>query len=606
MELRILGPLEVCDDSGQPVKLPAGRERALLAVLALQRGEVVSTDVLVDALWGEQPPPTASKALQGYVSHLRRLLDSSGADGMLVTQPPGYALRLDGSRVDVRRFEVLAAEGWRTLDHDTAAAVATFEEALALWRGPVLGEFAFAEFAQREIHRLEELRLETVEGRIEGLLRLGRHGAVVAELEARVDEHPLRERLRGQLMLALYRCGRQAEALEVYRDGRALLADELGLEPGTDLQRLQRAILEQDPSLEAQERAPAPSTVAPPVPESGGGRRRRLRILVAGLVLLAVAIAGVTVGYLLVRDEGPATVVVTPPALVVVDPATNRVVASIPLGSRPVTVAGGAGAVWVGDARDGTVTRIDLATRTAAKTIGIGSPVVDLATGVGGVWAATGGFGEIVRIDPEVDAVARRIPLGDPDDPVVPTVSAIGAGDGRVWAGAFDGLARIDPSTGDVEAMVDLGRTGALQLAVGDGAVWATTIASRAKRVEARSAKETAEFYAGSWVYPIALGGGAVWIGGTPGPGSSPSSKAQVWKVNAVTGSQIFSTPPLTDVSGIAYGEGAVWVTSWVDSEVARIDPQTGDVLARIPIGGPSEDVAVHDGLVWIPVQRAS
>ena len=154
MELRILGPFEVCDDSGQPVKLPAGRERALLAVLALQRGAVVSTDVLVDALWGEQPPTTASKALQGYVSHLRRLLGSLGANGMLVTQPPGYALRVDESRVDARRFEVLAAEGWRTLDYDPAAAVATFEEALALWRGPVLGEFAFAEFAQREIHRL--------------------------------------------------------------------------------------------------------------------------------------------------------------------------------------------------------------------------------------------------------------------------------------------------------------------------------------------------------------------------------------------------------------------------------------------------------------------
>jgi DNA-binding SARP family transcriptional activator/streptogramin lyase len=596
VELRILGPFEVCDDSGQPVKLPTGRERALLAVLALQRGEVVSTDGLVDALWGEQPPTTASKALQGYVSHLRRLLDASGGDGTLVTQPPGYALRVDDSRVDARRFEVLAAEGWRTLDHDAAAAVGTFEEALALWRGPVLGEFAFAEFAQREIHRLEELRLETVEGRIEGLLRLGRHGAVVAELEARVDEHPLRERLRGQLMLALYRCGRQAEALDVYRAGRALLADELGLDPGIDLQRLERAILEQDPSLEAPERVPGPSLVKP-AHEGKGGPRRRLRAVAVASILVAVAVVGVTVGYLVIRDAGPTPITIAPPALVVVDPASNRVVASIPLGSRPVTVAGGAGAVWVGDARDGTVTRVDPATRSVSKTIGIGSPVVDLATGVGGVWAATGGFGDVIRIDPEIDAVARRSPLGDPEDPVVPAVSSVGAGDGRVWAGAFDGLVRLDPTSGEVIAEVDLGRTNALQMAVGDGAVWATTIASRAKRVEAGSAEVTTEFYAGSWVFPIALGGDAVWVGGANG---------QVWKLDPVTGSGLLTLRVVPDVSGVAFGEGSLWVTSFDRKELVRVNPATGEVQARVALHGPAEDVVVHDGLVWVPVQRAS
>ena len=145
-----------------------------------------------------------------------------------------------------------------------STALATFEEALALWRGPALSEFAFAEFAQPEIRRLEELRLETVEGRIEAILRLGRHGAVVAELGTLVEAHPLRERLRGQLMLALYRAGRQAEALEVYREGRTLLSDQLGLEPGTDLQRLERAILEQDPALDAPAEQPREAGDAPP------------------------------------------------------------------------------------------------------------------------------------------------------------------------------------------------------------------------------------------------------------------------------------------------------------------------------------------------------
>jgi DNA-binding SARP family transcriptional activator len=592
VQLRILGPFEVCDDSGRLVKLPAGRERALLAVLALHRGEVVSNDALLDALWGEQPPPTAAKALQGYVSHLRRILDSAGAGGILATQSPGYVLRVGDGVVDAQRFEALAAEGWRQLDDDPQAAVATFEEALGLWRGPALGEFAFAEFAQREIHRLDELRLETVEGRIEGLLRLGRHGAVVAELEARVDEHPLRERLRGQLMLALYRSGRQAEALEVYRDGRRRLANDLGLEPGTELQRLERQILAQDPELDAPARSARAARSPPP--------RRRARLVAMALVLLAVAFAGVTVGYLVLRDDASASVTITPPALVVVDAATNRVVASIPVGSRPVTVTAGEGGIWVGDARDGTVTRVDPATRKVVATIGIGSPVVDLATGFRAVWAATGGFGEVVRVDPELGAVARRIPVGRPGDVEVATVSAIGVAAGRIWASAPEGMVRIAPGSGQVVDAVDMGGFSALQIAVGGGAVWATTFANRAHRIEARSGDETTDFYPGTDVYPITVGGNATWVGG------AWESADQLWKVDQVTGSQLFTARPASDVAAIAFGERSVWITAFEDAALVRIDPEEGEIEARIPIGGAAEDVVVHDGLVWIPVQRPS
>jgi DNA-binding SARP family transcriptional activator/streptogramin lyase len=587
VQLRILGPFEVCDDSGEPVKLPAGHERALLAVLALRRGEVVSTDGLVDALWGEQPPPTAAKALQGYVSHLRRILESAGETGVLVTQPPGYLLRLADEAVDARRFEVLAAQGWRQLDDDPAGAVATFEAALALWHGPALGEFAFSDFAQREIHRLDELRLETIEGRLEGQLRLGRHGAVVAELEARVDEHPLRERLRGQLMLALYRCGRQAEALEVYRDGRRRLANDLGLEPGSELQRLERQILEQDPALDA----PTPAR-GPHGASSSGPRRVRGRRVAMAVILVVAAVAGVTLGYLVVRDDASGSVAIAPPALVAVDPATNRVVASIRVGSRPSSVSAGADAVWVGDARDGTVTRIDPADRTVVKTIGIGSPVVDLATGVGGLWAATGGIGDVVQIDPEDDAVAKRIALGDPDDPFVPSVSAIGVGDGRVWAGTVEGLVQIDPDAGAIVRRVP--GVGVLQIAVGGGAVWSTTLTSRAIRTEARSARETASYYAGNWVYPIVLGGGAGWVGGAAG----------LSKVDPVTAAALFSSRPASDVSSIAFGEGSVWVVSGIERSLARLNPETGEVEARIELQGVVVDLLVDDGLVWLAVQR--
>jgi DNA-binding SARP family transcriptional activator len=510
VELRILGPFEVFDDAGREVRVPSGRERALLVVLALRRGEVVSTDTLVDALWGEHPPSTAVKAVHGYVSHLRRLLGPRAGD-VLSTRHPGYVLRIETDAVDAARFERTAQEGRRALgDDDPEEALVRLDEALGLWRGPALVDFSFDDFARQDIERLEALRVEAMEDRGDALLRLGRHGELVSELGPLVEAHPLRERLRGQLMLALYRRGRQAEALDVYARGRRLLAGELGLEPGAELQRLERAILAQDPALDdspAQTRENARGVVSAP----GGKRRRgrRLRLLVSAL-LLALVFAAATLSYILVRSEAPSRVGVAPPALVVVDPATNRIVASIPLGSRPVAVAAGAGAVWVGDEQDGTITEVDGQHLRAVRTIAIGAPVVDLAFGLGGVWAATGASGEVVRVDPLLGAVAERIPLGDPNDPVEPTAAAIGVGDGRVWVGALDGLARVSPSAGRVVETVDLGRSNALQVAVGGGAVWASTNASRATRVDASSGRKTAEFYAGSSVYAVALGAHAL------------------------------------------------------------------------------------------------
>ena len=180
-------------DEAAAIRLPAGRERVLFAALLLRRGEVVSTDALIDALWGKRPPSTASKAVQGYVSHLRRAL----GDGVLITQSPGYVLRVDVGSIDAERFEQLAAEGHRALeDADPGGALANLDAALALWRGPALADFTFNDFAQSEIQLLTERRLEMQEDRIEALLELGRHGGLVAELEALVAAHPGRERLR--------------------------------------------------------------------------------------------------------------------------------------------------------------------------------------------------------------------------------------------------------------------------------------------------------------------------------------------------------------------------------------------------------------------------
>jgi DNA-binding SARP family transcriptional activator len=249
MEFRILGPLEVRDD-GQAVELGAGKPRAVLAVLLLNANRVVSSDTLIESLWGERPPATATKALQIYVSQLRKQLGRE----RIVTTSPGYELRLEPDELDLVRFEQLVAGG-------------DYRAALALWRGAPLADFAYEPFAQSEIARLEELWLATVESRIEADLGANRHASVVGELEALVRQYPLRERFRAQLMLALYRSGRQAEALDAYQAGRALLSEQLGLEPGPELRELQRAILAQDPALSPAlpSEEPAAPDVEPPV-----------------------------------------------------------------------------------------------------------------------------------------------------------------------------------------------------------------------------------------------------------------------------------------------------------------------------------------------------
>jgi DNA-binding SARP family transcriptional activator len=261
MDFQILGPLEVRRE-GQPVPLGAAKLRALLAILLLHAGEVVSSERLIDGIWGDEPPGTASHALQVYVAQLRKALEPGHARGAphrrVLTRAGGYLLHVEPGRLDAERFERLVAEGRRALDRGEPAAAATeLREALALWRGPALADFTYAPFAQGEIARLEELRLVALDGRLEADLALGAHARLVGELESLVREHPLRERLRGQLMLALYRSGRQADALAAFQDARRTLVDELGIEPGPGLQGLQRDILEHRPGLDAPLAAPA-------------------------------------------------------------------------------------------------------------------------------------------------------------------------------------------------------------------------------------------------------------------------------------------------------------------------------------------------------------
>jgi DNA-binding SARP family transcriptional activator len=246
VEYGILGPLEA-RAGGRPIPLGGARQRAVLAVLLTHAGEVVSADRLIDELWGERPPGTAANVLQGYVSHLRKAL---GRDAIL-TRDPGYVVELETGQLDLHLFEALVEESRVALARsDAERAAALLREGLGLWRGPALADFAYEPFAQAEIARLEELRLVGIERRLEADLELGRHAEVVGELEALVRKHPLRERLRAHQMLALYRAGRQAEALEAYQHARSALVEGLGIDPSPALQELERAILNQDPAIE--------------------------------------------------------------------------------------------------------------------------------------------------------------------------------------------------------------------------------------------------------------------------------------------------------------------------------------------------------------------
>jgi DNA-binding SARP family transcriptional activator len=275
VEFRVLGPL-VVSQGDRLVRVGGARQRSLLALLLIRANELVSTDQLIEELWGERPPSEAANALQAAVSRLRRSLGAGHSDGPLttrvVTRSPGYVFEVDPELIDARRFERLAREGREALaDADAVRAAADLADALALWRGEPFADFVYEPFAQSEIARLEELRLMATEDRIEAALNLGRELDVVSELEALVARHPFRERLRGELMLALYRTGRQAEALEAYREGHRTMTAELGIDPSPALRQLEAAILRHDSSLSA----PLPDARSLTVQPSEAVRPRR-------------------------------------------------------------------------------------------------------------------------------------------------------------------------------------------------------------------------------------------------------------------------------------------------------------------------------------------
>jgi DNA-binding SARP family transcriptional activator len=585
MEFRLLGPLEVADGDGT-VRLAEGRQRAVLILLLLHRNEAVSLDRLIDTLWGQRPPATAAKVLQNHVGQLRRALgDRDGA--RLQTRGRGYLVRVQPGELDLERFEQLVQEGSDALGRDEpTAAAARLREALALWRGPALADVAYESFAQPEIARLDEQRLVALEQRLDADLALGRHTDVIGELEALVAEHPLRERLRGQLMLAQYRSGRQAQALEVFQDARRALVDELGIEPGPALRELHGKILRQDAAL-----APGPERW----PRVQSRSRRALVLLaVGGALLLAAAVAGLFVGR---RGETPSrarlVLDLADNSIAAVDPASGDLTLGLNLPGRPTGLAAVRDAALVvtvnspmlvvADAPSGTPTPVGLPFQPAA-----------VATNGHDAWVADGEHGVLLRFRIGYKRPPAR--LHWPRSHAGPT--AVAVGEGAIWiADGSRSLWRLDPLSREAEpipAGVPLDG-----VTVGAGAVWAySSRPPTVVRVDPASHVPKG----------LAIAGGGNEVAPLP-IGIATTSRA-VWVLNRNAGTVTRIDPQPLQVAttikigvdrmprGIAAAGETVWVANG-DGSLSRIAAAGGDP-ATVWIGEALSGVASGGGRLWV------
>ncbi|MBD0330531.1 MAG: winged helix-turn-helix domain-containing protein [Thermoleophilia bacterium] len=478
LEFLVLGPLEV-REGGSTVELGPRKERAVLAALLFARGGVATRERLIDELWGEQPPASADKSVQISVSNLRKRL----GEGVIATRGNGYALELAPEAVDARRFEALAADGRRLLAAGNAvAARERLAAALAFWRGPALADLAEEPFLAGESARLEELRLAAIEDRTEAELALGNHEPVVAELGRLVREHPLRERLRGQLMLALYRSGRQAEALAAYRDAARTLREELGLEPSPALRQLERSILEHAPDLDRGAGAAVRDAESRP-------RVTRARVAVAAVAVLGAA-AGAAAWLTTPWAGSSAGASVPANAVALVHPRTNAVAGHVRLGGAPGAIAVGDDAAWVANLQNEVVARIDPRTRAVTRTYPVGGRAEAVVAGPGAVWVGSASRDEVVRIDHRRDRRTRirvgtrgSLPCSSAELPSLQTrfriplpVADLVLADGAVWfVCATHALARVDPDAGEA-TLVDYAGRLPVAIAYGAGSLWVANL----------------------------------------------------------------------------------------------------------------------------------
>jgi DNA-binding SARP family transcriptional activator/streptogramin lyase len=555
VDFRILGPLEVAGGDGMsPLPLGGAKQRAVLALLIVHRDEPISTDRLVDELWGDCPPATAAKTLQGYVSRLRKVL----GNGVLQTEGHAYRLAIGCDDLDAACFERLVTEARSAASvGDLDGASRGLAEALSLWRGAALADLAYEPSVRTEAARLEELRVTAVEDHVDVDLARGRTGELLPELEALVREHPLRDRLRAQQMLALYRCGRQADALASYQHGRDALVGELGLEPGPALQELEHAILSQDPTLEPPRRT---------IPLRGSGHAPYNR-LIAGvaclLVAVVVAAAMLKLGW---REPRTTAALLQRDAVGLVDPGSGTLTGAIRVAGGPARLVAAPGRVWVGSDDARTISALDIGSRTVRAVVGTGSFPSDIASGEGALWALDREHGTVLRVNRATAMVERRIDVG---------------------AGApfVHDRSVLDPWS----------------LAVGAGGVWVTDGSAMLVQIDPRRGRVIRRIDAGDALHGVAVAAGAVWTIG--GPSASvlridPRRGTVSDRIRIVSRSDYDAPYPIQ----IEAGEGAVWVLSANTATVSRIDPRRREVTATVPVGAEHlpRRLAVGDATVWV------
>jgi DNA-binding SARP family transcriptional activator/ABC-type transport system substrate-binding protein len=553
----VLGPVGAYGEAGA-ISVGGPRPRALLAVLLLHANRVVAREQLIDAVWGDSPPDSASHTLDGYVSRLRKAL----GDGRLTRQPPGYVLHVQPGELDLDRLQELAQSAEAAL-HEGRPADATrlCGQALGLWRGDPLGNVSGDGFLREEVDYLKQLQLSVLEQGIESELALGRHGRLVAELERLVAAHPLRERFRAQLMLALYRSGRQADALAVYAETRALLVEDLGLDPSAQLRELQRRILSHDPALELSVTVAANDGPAPePVP----GRRRTAGLLVGGAAVLGLMAALPTV---LATRGSPGASRIAASSIAFLDSRSGELRGDLPV------AASGAGqlratAGWLWDKKEfGDLLQIDPRTLQIVRSISIGPTIGGFTAGDGGLWFVAADSRTLLRVDPRYGLVTRRSRLSPQSEPNLGPIAEsadLAFADGSVWAA--HGLAqvdRVDPASGRVIHRFPI-RDASL-LAVGGGAIWVgSSDVGQLTKIDPATNVIVATARIRPWISALTAGGGFVWA----------SNSERIWKLSP--GGELLDTIKTpSDTGSIIFGDGALWVTNDILGTVTRIDPQT-------------------------------
>jgi DNA-binding SARP family transcriptional activator/streptogramin lyase len=589
VEFRILGPLEVVGGTNG-VSLDAPKVRALLGVLLLHPNEVVSLDRLIDELWGERPPATAAKIVQTYVSQLRHAL---GADA-IATRAPGYVLLVENGSLDANAFRRLVAEArGLAATGDDEQACPVYREALALWRGPPLAGLVFESFARNEVERLDEERLSAVMDLTDVELELGRHEEVVPELESLVGQHPLRERLRAQLMLALYRCGRQAEALAVYRDARRTLVEELGLEPARELQALEQSILTHDRDLQAPSR--------PGGREQPGPRPRKPRRLLVGVAALALIAVGAISGLALLLNRGPpASIRLLPDSVGFIDAKSGRVTRSYPVGRQPISLTVAGKAVWVANYEDQTVTRLDPTTGQSI-TIAVGGHPTGIADSEGMVWVWTQ-EGLLVAVDPRYESAGHPVRLARAATAGV-ELGRVAAGGTSLWVTVPEAsLLRVDSGHPEGRSTIvpDWGAEGPIVDHAGRLWVAGSGSAGYVFPIDARTGAVGSGIAVGGPIRDLAFDGDTLWVlsGGPVIEVPRPQLRAVDIHDQLIHATVDVGKNPVA----VAAAAGSVWVANRSDRTISRVDPSRGRVVETIKLGARPAALAGDPAGVWVAV----